>query len=445
MLQFTDQQLATLPRVTNKEIYQKTGTKIFHQDGLFSEQIFGPCKDYTCQCNYYFQDPSMKGTRCHNCGVVVESTAMRSKSLAVIELPFRVLLPNIVMLKASRIKTILDSIDKSINKDARNIKDVSLFIISKILKSKTRNKNANSKSKSTVPSSATNNSSKIISIEQYESDSDICSDGNESKLCELKFTLNDLDDESIEEYNKYTTRYIVVIPPSLRPIWTQSGSIDEINSYYRSILAHIEEMQDDTSTETYRPMMESTIWHKYVELVLYLKAKISGKSGFFRKRILGRRIEYSARTAITPDPYLVNKVRLPFSMVAAIFEPHIVKRAIDNGILNPMKQLMDIKYGNYDVPNFNTIKNIMMELAESTLVVLNRQPSLHISNMQAYQWAPSENGTIQIPINITSPFNADFDGDTVIGDVTLLDANGAVLFSGSMEELWKEHTSICKH
>lgn len=224
--------------------------------------------------------------------------------------------------------------------------------------------------------------------------------------------------------------YVVIIPPSLRPIRPDLSATDQINEFYKQIIHHLDYVD---GSGIYNENLVIKVYKLYIELISQLKSKLTGKEGFIRERILGRRVHFSGRGVITPDPYLVGKVRIPYYIAASIFEPYLYK--LDPNI---MQYITQVKNCNYNFEQFGEIKRELQKLCNKYYVVLNRAPSLHASNLQAYEFELTDE-TIQIPPNVCPPFNADFDGDSVCDcDVVLYNKNNEVIYSGKIDNIIKK-------
>lgn len=133
--------------------------------------------------------------------------------------------------------------------------------------------------------------------------------------------------------------------------------------------------------------------------------KIKGKAGLLRKNLLGKRVDYSGRSIISPDPTLaLDEVRLPVKMAYNLFAIHIQKELIDKGILSRKAMSM------YD-RHHSLCYKILRRIAPGRRVILNRQPTLHKIGMMAFKIILHDGHSIKLPPLVCTPFNADFDGD----------------------------------
>lgn len=377
-MKFTDSQLQNLKQVTSSKLTTVfRNRKIFHEDGLFSEKIFGPVNDYECTCGKYSGKP-YENIVCDECGVTVTSSAVRSKNIATIKLPFPVLKPNIILSNINKYEKILNKYEHLVmnNKQEESLHE---YIINNEHLSHKKSKN------------------KEISMDEF------------LELC--------------------TTRYIVVIPVTLRPMSINFETVSEsINEYYRSILAHLEEYG---KIHLLNYELDIKIYKIYLVLLKELKKKMGGKEGFIREKVLGRRPYFSSRCVITPDPYLVDRIRIPYKVLVHVLEPHLHTSNVQP-ILNYLEL---VKSGRYDFPEFSEIKKEIQALCSKYYFVVCRAPTLHNANIQAFQAEPTTENSIAIANHAVLPFNGDFDGDSVIGHVKLYDKSGNIIFNDFLTNL----------
>jgi len=349
--------ISNLPRVTSPEIYElQRNTKHYHKDGIFSEQIFGPEMDYTCQCGIFKQDNS----RCPKCGVAyIKST--RGTQQAIIELPFDIINPQI------------------------------LYLVNKY------------------------DSSYMSKMESYKHE----------VVDELFNFLDDVANDNLGDYKKsikLTTlkkyvdkypswvkkRHILVLPASLRPIagGKSSFTTDSVNHYYQKILEHIDQYSKETiKRDSYhQSAIMKTFYKFYIEEVI---EKISQKDGHIRKRIFGKRVDFSGRTVAAIDCSLtLDQIKLPYAILVKIYEPLI--HYYYESKIRSMNEMRDYTVKGILNPK---LKETIDRIAVRIPVIINRQPTLHRQSMRAYNVIPTLNNTLHVNPFIVEGFNLDFDGD----------------------------------
>jgi len=371
------------------------GKKKFHPQGLFSEQIFGPVRNYTCQCGIY-HGVSKSGGKCSECGVDIINSDARRKRFAKITLPIPVINPLFYDLLADIGGKILK---KAIDDLMRNDKSV-LYADD--------NGFAVTLNEDQIPSDA----------EKWERAEAIrvLVEGYADMMLEEGITEWSLIKNNI---NNLLVDQIIVLPPDLRPTSKSSGEtkqlMDKINRYYVQILTKKEIMRD-TIVDIHR---DKALYYTYFkqlqkdvsELYTRILEKMAKKEGLIRGNILGKRIDFSGRAVITPDPTLsLDECKLPYLMILEIFKLPIAKRIIQLGkfkLLNKAIDFVDQCIDN-DSP---VLLKVCQEIVDGEYCVLNRQPSLHKLGMLGFRILITLDKVIKIHPLVCPPFNADFDGD----------------------------------
>ena len=380
-----------LPEVTS---LKTIGKKKFHPYGLFSEQIFGPVKNYTCQCGTYY-GISKSGGKCDLCGVDIANSDVRRQRFAQITLPLKVVNPLmydlLVDLGGKSFKSALDDLMK-------HEKSVLFVDNDEVVVTNTPE---------ALPDGV-QIWEKTDAI--YKLVEDIARPLAEEGVAEWKLIVDNLDSLLINR--------IIVLPTDLRPVSKGSGGkqlMDKINRYYVQILTKKEIMRDTTVNihadksvfYTYFIQLQNVVNELYQRIL----EKMAKKEGLIRGNILGKRIDFSGRAVIAPEPTLnIDQCVLPYLMVLEIFKLPIAKRIIELGhfkLLNKAINFVDQCIERDDPVLFK----ICEELIEGEVCVLNRQPSLHKLSMLGFYIKTSLDKVIKIHPMVCPPFNADFDGD----------------------------------
>jgi len=383
---------SNLEEVTSLKIF---GKKKFHSQGLFSEQIFGPIKNYTCQCGNYY-GISKSGGKCDLCKVDIVNSDERRKRFAKITLPFPVVNPLFYDL-ISEIggKNLKSGIDQLMRNDKSYLyMDGEDHVLS--VGDIDHNKH----------------------IEVFE------------KTTAIKKLVEDVAKKWVEEENSLEWGYvyknidsllinnIIVLPPDLRPISASGGNkhlMDKINRFYTQILTrkeviaqtHLDFVRDKKIYYTYFKLLQKDI----NELYCHLLKKIAKKEGLIRSNILGKRIDFSGRAVIIPDPTLkLNECVIPYIMVLEIFKLTVAKRIIEIGKFKLLNKAIDFIDSCIDLNN-PVLYKICEEIVENEVCILNRQPSLHRLGMLGFKIKMTLDKVIKIHPLVCAPFNADFDGD----------------------------------
>jgi len=379
-----------LPEVRSSKIMDK---KHFHPEGLFSEQIFGPLKNYTCQCGTY-HGVSKSGGTCGECGVDIVNSDERRRRFAKIILPIEVMNPVFYDLIADvGGKDIKGAIDTLLKKeDAVMYMDEEEFVVT---------------TQEHLPENVTK-------WERLEAINELVT-GLADKLCvemdEWQLIKNNID--------RLFLRSIIVLPPDLRPaakgVERNSQVVDKINRFYNQILNKKETMEA-TLVDVLRDKQLFYSYFKQLQkdvndLYSHIVEKMSKKEGLIRGNILGKRIDFSGRAVIIPDPTInLDECVLPYAMVLELFKLQIAKKLIDIEKFKTLNQGIDFvdECIEYQIP---VLFKICQEMVKGEVCLLNRQPSLHRLSMLGFKVQVSLDNVIKIHPLACPPFNADFDGD----------------------------------
>ena len=388
-----------LPEVTTSKIIDK---RKFHINGLFSEQIFGPIKNYTCQCGKFY-GISQKGTVCKICNVEAIKSTERRNRFAKIKLPIKVINPIFYDL-------VLDVFPSNVKKMVESLKekDDTFLCISKdgiFIETDS----------SKIPEDVErlDGLDAIYKVIEYFTDNYIKNKiGNTKNLTLIK---NNLDKLLIDN--------IIVLPPDLRPaskciVKNTKHKADKINEFYVQILNRIEVINSTIQDMKVTSKTKETYYKYYKPLQkevdqLYTKIleKLAKKEGLIRGNILGKRIDFSGRAVIVPDPTLrLDECVLPYIMVLELFKLQIAKRLLEKGIFKLLNQAIDFIDDCIEKESY-VLSKITKEIVKGEVCLLNRQPSLHRLNMLGFKIKTSTDSIIKVHPLICSPFNADFDGD----------------------------------
>jgi DNA-directed RNA polymerase subunit beta' len=222
----------------------------------------------------------------------------------------------------------------------------------------------------------------------------------------------------IDNIDSLLIKNIIVLPPDLRPSSAISGGkqkMDRINRYYTQILTKKESMnetildiiRDKNLYYTYFKQLQQTVNELYNRIL----DKMAKKKGLIRGNILGKRIDFSGRAVITPDPTLsLDQCVLPYLMILEIFKLPIAKRIIELGKFKLLNKAIDFVDECIETNN-PILYKVCEEIIKDEVCILNRQPSLHKLSMLAFNIKITLDKVIKIHPLACTPFNADFDGD----------------------------------
>jgi len=384
-----------LKEVTTFKIMDK---KHFHSEGLFSEQIFGPLKNFTCQCNIYY-GISRSGGSCAECGVDIVNSDERRRRFAKIKLPTPVVNPIfydlLVDVGGKDIKSVVDAIMR---------KEDSILYIDEV-----------------------DGADDYVVVSEGKAPEGVETfDKLEAIQVMVERLSKNLSEEGVPEWKIiYDNRHnlflkeIIVLPPDLRPaakgVEKNNQIVDKINRYYVQILTKKEIMKSTTLDIT----RDKNLYYSYYkqlqsdvnELYKHIVEKMSKKEGLIRGNILGKRIDFSGRAVIIPDPTInLEQCVLPYIMFLELFKLQISKKLMEMGRYNTLNEAIDFvdECSEYNVP---VLFKICEEIAVNEVCLLNRQPSLHRLSMLGFKIKISLDNVIKIHPLACPPFNADFDGD----------------------------------
>lgn len=441
--------------VTSDKIIEK---KRFHPDGLYSERIFGPVKDYVCSCGTY----NPNGGICPVCNVRFGPSSLRSSTFAHIQLPTDVINPLFMWSLTSRGKSktkidILSIIEyrsflyiPEDRPDDLIAMDNYKYNYQKLSYEKFKEDESkgvpveeqvldiNGESVTNTYTKLTNEEKELF-LEAYNSKSKFIGAHAIIKLVDwLEEHVSKDEFFDIEEYirrkeweliikfkDKLTIDKILVIPPDLRPMMFTGNSMsvaETLTRLYTTLLTKVNIMKSKTK---FIKDVSSLTWKNYEDLQkqvndIYneIMDVFGGKTGIIRANILGKRIDYSGRAVIAIDPSLkFNECRVPYHMALEVYKyefARYVSKKTNKTILVILKDIEEsLKLRDY---------RLIDELEEWIFdkpTLLNRQPTLHQYGMLAFNTKLSSDSTIKISPTCTNAYNADFDGDSADGNVKL--------------------------
>jgi len=385
-----------LKEVTTTRSFDK---KQFHSQGLFSEQIFGPLKNYTCQCGTYWGISGSGGT-CSTCGVDVVNSNVRRSRFSKIVLPIPVVNPIfydlIVELGGNQMKPFLDNLIKNENSSIKYDEESGEWDLVELEPENINNDSITGTNaiRVLVTQMATNR------LKQFPEEID------------WQMVLDNIDQLIINE--------VIVLPPDLRPASkkvSKKGQVssDKLNRYYTQILTKKEAMYETPCDVRINRVLYYNYYRQLQrdvnELYNYILEKMSKKEGLIRDNILGKRIDFSGRAVIIPDPTLnMEECSLPYLMFLELFKLKISKKIISLGKFKRINSAIDFIDQCIEMKN-PILFNICKEIAKNEVCMLNRQPSLHRLSLLGYKIKINLDNVIKIHPLSCPPFNADFDGD----------------------------------
>ncbi len=421
------------------------------RDGLFCAKIFGPVKDYECNCGKY-KRMKHRGVVCEKCGVEVIQSKVRRERLGHINLATPV--AHIWFLKSlpSRIGNLLDITLKDLEKvlycesyvviDPKESPFASGELLSEDKYYKAVEELGDEAFTAGMGGEAVRELLKKIDIEQLGEQlrkdmKEATSDAKRKKLAKrLKVVESFRESGNKPEWMMLDV--IPVIPPDLRPLVPLDGgrfATSDLNDLYRRVinrnnrLKRLQELNaPDIIIRNEKRMLQEavdalfdngrrgkTITGPNKRPLKSLSDMLKGKQGRFRQNLLGKRVDYSGRSVIVVGPELkLHQCGLPKIMALELFKPFIYNKLEERGHVTTIKSAK--KMVEKERPE---VWDILEEVIREHPVLLNRAPTLHRLGIQAFEPVLIEGKAIQLHPLVCSAFNADFDGDQMAVHVPL--------------------------
>ena len=421
------------------------------RDGLFCAKIFGPTKDYECNCGKY-KRMKHRGVVCEKCGVEVIQSKVRRERLGHIELAAPV--AHIWFLKSlpSRIGSLLDMTLRELEK----VLYFEAFVVVKPKKTPLKEKELLSDERYRK------------ALEEYGAESFDAGMGAEAirellekvdvhKLseqlhAEMREASSEVKKKKIAKRLKVVDSFkdsgnrpewmilevMPVIPPDLRPLVPLDGgrfATSDLNDLYRRVINRnnrLKRLQELSAPEIIirnekRMLQEAvdalfdngrggrSILGASGRPLKSLSDMLKGKQGRFRQNLLGKRVDYSGRSVIVVGPDLrLHQCGLPKKMAVELFKPFIYNRLEEKGYVTTIKSAKKMVEQEKD-----EVWETLSEIVREYPILLNRAPTLHRLGIQAFEPVLIEGKAIQLHPLVCAAFNADFDGDQMAVHIPL--------------------------
>jgi len=412
------------------------------RDGLFCAKIFGPTKDYECNCGKY-KRMKHRGIVCEKCGVEVIPSKVRRERLGHIDLATPV--AHIWFLRSlpSRIGNLLDISLKDLEKvlyfeayavtDPRNTGLIIGEVLSEDRYQKLREEFA-SDFEAGMGAAAVRECLKsldldTLSVELRTEMIDATSEAKRKKIAK-RLKVVDAFKASGNRPEWMILECIPVLPPELRPLVPLDGgrfATSDLNDLYRRVinrnnrLKRLMELQaPEVIIRNEKRMLQEAVDALFdngrrgraiagpnKRPLKSLSDMLKGKSGRFRQNLLGKRVDYSGRSVIVVGPELrLHQCGLPKKMALELFKPFIYNKLEERGFVTTIKSAK--KMVEKERPE---VWDVLEEVIKEHPVMLNRAPTLHRLGIQAFEPVLIEGKAIQLHPLVCTAFNADFDGD----------------------------------
>ncbi len=439
------------------------------RDGLFCERIFGPVKDYECHCGKY-KRIRYKGIVCDRCGVEVTEKKVRRERSGHIQLVVPVAhiwyfrsLPNkigyLLGLPTKKLDAVIYYERYIVIKpgaatltekpaDGKSTSEVPVERLDLLTEDEYLSILDKLPGNSMLDDSDPN---KFIAKMGAEAIYDLLAELN---LDDLSYELRDRASHETSQQRKTEAlkrlqvvesfraskninrpewmilKVVPVIPPDLRPLVPLDGgrfATSDLNDLYRRVIIRNNRLKRLIEIKAPEVILrnEKRMLQEAVDSLLdnsrkstavrsdanrslkSLSDSLKGKQGRFRQNLLGKRVDYSARSVIVVGPELkMGECGIPKDMAAELYKPFVIRKLIERGIVKTVKSAKKIVDRKEPVV-WDILENVM----KGHPVMLNRAPTLHRLGIQAFQPRLIEGKAIQLHPLACTPFNADFDGD----------------------------------
>ncbi|MHC1696685.1 MAG: DNA-directed RNA polymerase subunit beta' [Geobacteraceae bacterium] len=412
------------------------------RDGLFCAKIFGPTKDYECNCGKY-KRMKHRGIVCEKCGVEVIPSKVRRERLGHIDLATPV--AHIWFLRSlpSRIGNLLDISLKDLEKvlyfeayavtDPRNTGLIIGEVLSEDRYQKLKDEFAGD-FEAGMGAAAVRECLKSLDLDnlsvQLRTEMiDATSEAKRKKIAK-RLKVVDAFKASGNRPEWMILECIPVLPPELRPLVPLDGgrfATSDLNDLYRRVinrnnrLKRLMELQaPEVIIRNEKRMLQEAVDALFdngrrgraiagpnKRPLKSLSDMLKGKSGRFRQNLLGKRVDYSGRSVIVVGPELrLHQCGLPKKMALELFKPFIYNKLEERGFVTTIKSAK--KMVEKERPE---VWDVLEEVIKEHPVMLNRAPTLHRLGIQAFEPVLIEGKAIQLHPLVCTAFNADFDGD----------------------------------
>ena len=468
----------TKPETINYRTYKP------ERDGLFCERIFGPTKDYECACGKY-KRIRYKGIVCDRCGVEVTEKKVRRERAGHIELVVPVAhiwyfrsLPNkigyLLGLPTKKLDAVIyyeryvviqpgpmagkkdsegnDIIGSNVfdllsEEEYNDILDNYVSPDNDYLDDSDPNKFIAKMGAEAIYDLLLNLDLDSLSYElrdRANSDSSMQRKNEALKRLQVVEAFRQSVEKGINRPEWMIMKIIPVTPPELRPLVPLDGgrfATSDLNDLYRRVIIRnnrlkrlMEIKAPEVILRNEKRMLQEAVDSLFDNSrkssavksdsnrpLKSLSDSLKGKQGRFRQNLLGKRVDYSARSVIVVGPELkMGECGLPKLMAAELYKPFIIRKLIERGIVKTVKSAKKIVDRREPV-----IWDILENVMKGHPVLLNRAPTLHRLGIQAFQPKLIEGKAIQLHPLACTAFNADFDGDQMAVHLPL--SNEAIL------------------
>jgi DNA-directed RNA polymerase subunit beta' len=409
------------------------------KDGLFCEKIFGPYKNWECNCGKYKRQ-RFRGVVCDKCGVEVTTSKVRRERMGHIELLIPVvhiwffknqpcIIGNLLGISAKDLERVI-YYEQYIVIDPGNSKFKKNQIISSDEYEDAKFEKESISFQAEMGAIAIKRVLANLNLDELSEELSLQAEGSGSKsikseaLKRLKFVEMFKNSPNRPEW--MVLDVLPVIPPDLRPLVQLDGgrfATSDLNEFYRRVINRnnrlrklIDARAPDIILRNEKRMLQEAVDNlfdsdpkaKKKDKMKSLSELLKGKQGRFRTNLLGKRVDYSGRSVIVVGPELkMDECGLPKKMALELYKPFIVRKIMgEEGLANTVRHAKKI-IDSEDPKVWDIVEPIIKDHP----VMLNRAPTLHRLGIQAFYPKLIEGSAIRLHPLVCAAFNADFDGD----------------------------------
>src|SRR6187549_46172 len=412
------------------------------RDGLFCERIFGPERDWECACGKY-KGTKYKGIICDRCGVKVTHSRVRRKRMGHINLAAPVVhiwffkampsrLGNLLGMKVSNLERVIYFQDYVVvDPGDTPLEEHQLLTEDEYRQSRAK---YGSEFDADMGAEAVKKILRRLDLQKLSEElrEELLSTRSKQRMKDIIKRLRTVEmlRDSTNSPEWMTLDVIPVIPPDLRPlVLLDSGNFatSDLNDLYRRLINRNNRLKKllDLNAPEVIIRNEKRMLQQSVDALFdngrcrrpvlgssnrplkSLTDMIKGKQGRFRENLLGKRVDYSARSVIVVGPELrLHQCGLPKKVALELYQPFIIRRLKELGHADTIKSAKRMLERRTD-----EVWDILEEVIQNHPVLLNRAPTLHRMGIQAFEPVLVEGNAIRIHPLVCKGFNADFDGD----------------------------------
>ena len=415
------------------------------RDGLFCERIFGPERDWECNCGKY-RGMKHKGIVCDRCGVKVTHSRVRRRRMGHINLAAPVVhiwffksmpcrLGNLLGMKSTDLQRLIYFQNFVVTDPKDTPLEYRQMLTEEEYREKVRDYGLHSFD-AEMGAEAVKKLLRDLDLEQLCSElrmelRETNSKGRRRRIIK-QLTEADALRKSDNKPEWMIMETIPVIPPGLRPlVLLESGNFasSDLNDLYRRIINRNNRLKKlmelnapDVIIRNEKRMLQQSVDSLFDNSrckrpvlgssnrpLKSLTDMIKGKQGRFRENLLGKRVDYSARSVIVVGPELkLHQCGLPKKIALELYQPFIIRKLKERGVAETVKSAKKELEQRTD-----EVWDVLDEVIEGHPVLLNRAPTLHRMGIQAFDPILVEGNAIRLHPLVCRGFNADFDGDAM--------------------------------